>query len=72
MPIKGLTDRKNLRFPKIGDIRKGAEKQENRPGKDLTYFRASFVEDETAAAAKWKELYPKDGVKWRGEGSSGV
>lgn len=39
MPIKGLTDRPAA-FPRIGEIRKGAPKtDEKRPGKDLTFFR---------------------------------
>ena len=58
MPIKGITDRKQIGFPKIGDIRKGAAKEADRIGRDLTYFRAAFIEDETVAAAKWAELYP--------------
>jgi len=58
MPIKGLTDRDAETFPKIGDIRKGAPKTQNdRPGKDLTYFRAVFPDDETEAAAKFNEVY---------------
>jgi len=58
MPIKGLTDRRELAFPKIGDIRKGAAKtDERRPGKDLTYFRYVPVEGEEEAAAKFAELY---------------
>jgi hypothetical protein len=38
MPIKGLTDR-TASFPKLGTIRKGAPKTENKPGQDLDYFR---------------------------------
>ena len=56
MPIKGLTDR-NLAFPEIGQIRKGAPKTEKRPGKDLTYFRVEFAEKETKAAEQFKEVY---------------
>lgn len=56
MPIKGLTDRAP-QFPKIGDIRKGAPKTSNRPGKDLTYFRAVFPEDEANAAAAFLDAY---------------
>lgn len=43
MAIKGLTDRGSA-FPEIGQIRKGAAKQEggNRPGADLPYFRVEF------------------------------
>ena len=58
MPIKGLTDQQAPTFPKIGDIRKGAPKQANgQMGKDLTYFRAVFVDGETDAAAKFYEVY---------------
>ncbi len=31
--------RRRKRFPEIGRIRKGAPKEKNKPGKDLTYFR---------------------------------
>jgi hypothetical protein len=50
MPIKGLTDR-GMDFPQIGNIRKGAPKQEgvNRPGSDLQYFRVEFDEREKEA-----------------------
>lgn len=58
MPIKGLTDRRAPTFPKIGDIRKGAKKtREDRPGKDLDYFRYAPLEGEEAAAAKFHEVY---------------
>lgn len=56
MPIKGLTDR-GLSFPEIGQIRKGAPKQPNRPGEDLTYFRVIFDEKETEAARIFQEVY---------------
>lgn len=56
MPIKGLTDRLP-QFPKIGDIRKGAPKTEGRIGRDLTYFRAVFPDDERDAAATFLEAY---------------
>ena len=41
MPIKGMTDELAVaRFPRLGKLRKGAEKQNNRPGKNLdNYFR---------------------------------
>lgn len=38
MPIKGLTNRKP-KFPRLGIIRKGAEKKQGKPGEDLNYFR---------------------------------
>lgn len=50
MPIVGLTDQRRPTFPKIGDIRKGAEKEEKRPGKDLTWFRYVPIEGEEEAA----------------------
>lgn len=41
MPIRGLTDQVAPRFPRLGKLRKGAEKPEqgNKPGADLDYFR---------------------------------
>jgi len=57
MGIKGLTDQKRPTFPKIGDIRKGAEKGEKRPGKDLTYFRYAPIEGEEEAAEKFAAVY---------------
>jgi len=57
MPIKGFTDQGFVSFPKIGDIRKGAEKEPNKPGADLTYFRAVFPEDEGGAAATFARVY---------------
>ena len=56
-PIIGLTDRGTPQFPKIGDIRKGAPKTTNAPGRDLDYFRAVFSEGEQDAAAKFFEVY---------------
>lgn len=38
MPIRGLTDQ-GARLPHIGELRKGAPSNGNRPGKDLEYFR---------------------------------
>jgi hypothetical protein len=58
MAIKGLTDR-GLAFPEIGQIRKGAPKGERAPGKDLTYFRVTFDEQEVEAANAFKEVYAK-------------
>jgi len=47
-----------MQFPKIGDIRKGAAKPDDRHiGKDLTHFRAVFDESEAAAAARFLEVY---------------
>ena len=56
MPIKGLTDR-GLAFPEIGQIRKGAKKEPNKPGADLTYFRVEFDEQEKKAAETFKKIY---------------
>ena len=58
MAIKGLTDR-GLSFPEIGQIRKGAKKTDNAPGKDLTYFRVEFDDSETDAASKFVSTYGK-------------
>lgn len=56
MPIKGLTDR-GLSFPEIGQIRKGAKKTDNAPGKDLTHFRVEFDEKEVKAAEAFLAAY---------------
>jgi hypothetical protein len=56
MPIKGLTDR-GLALPEIGQIRKGAKKEPNRPGTDLTYFRVEFDEQEIKTAAEFRKIY---------------
>jgi hypothetical protein len=56
MPIKGLSDR-GMAFPEIGQIRKGAKKTENAPGKDLPYFRVEFDEKEVATIAAFTMLY---------------
>jgi len=62
MPIKNLTN-KNPAFPEIGQIRKGAPKQGNKPGKDLPYFRVVFDEAETAAAATFRKVYGEKPVE---------
>lgn len=56
MAIKGLSDR-GMSFPEIGQIRKGAPKETNAPGKDLQYFRVTFDEQETKAAETFKNAY---------------
>jgi hypothetical protein len=56
MPVKGLTHR-DLTFPRIGTIRKGAVKEEKAPGKDLTYFRVEFDDDKPEAAARFRAVY---------------
>src|SRR4030043_96304 len=57
-PIRGLSDR-GLSFPEIGQIRKGAPKDEtkNRPGKDLDYFRVEIDPRETEAVQTFKKVY---------------
>ena len=59
MPIRGLSDRA-ASFPEIGRIRKGAPKQEDRPGEDLTYFRIELDEAEKEAAAILRGAYPEN------------
>lgn len=56
MPIKGLTDR-DLAFPIIGTIRKGAPKEKGKRPQDLTYFRVEFDERETEAEELFRKLY---------------
>ena len=56
MPIKGLTDR-GLALPEIGQIRKGAKKEANRPGADLPYFRVEFAEGENKVAEDFRKVY---------------
>lgn len=57
MTIKGLTDRQ-LSFPQIGNIRKGAKKSAaNRPGQDLKYFRVEFDASEKEAEATFSKIY---------------
>ena len=57
MPIPGLNEQQP-RFPKIGQIRKGAPKtQDDRPGKDLTYFRYVAIEGEEAAADVFAKVF---------------
>lgn len=55
MPIKGLTDTVAA-FPQIGVLRKGDKKtEENKPGKDLTYFR--FDSDDQQATSRFYDVY---------------
>ncbi|HLC01968.1 MAG TPA: hypothetical protein VJK02_02945 [Anaerolineales bacterium] len=58
MPIVGITDRP-AQFPEIGQIRKGAPKVEGekKPGKDLTFFRVTFDDRETAASDIFVKRY---------------
>lgn len=57
MPIKNLTDRETLkpRFPRIGKLRKGAEKSGNKPGDDLDHFR--FTSDNENAVQAFRDVY---------------
>lgn len=45
MPILGMTDR-GASFPRIGELRKGAPKSTNSPGRDLNYFRFTSQSDD--------------------------
>ena len=59
MPIKSLTTRQ-ARFPLLGKIRKGGEKQENskKPGSDLDYFRIDS--DIQGINEKFTAIYGKE------------
>lgn len=54
MAIKGLTDQRGA-FPRIGKLRKGAEKPKNGPGKDLDHFR--FDSPDAGATAAFQAAY---------------
>lgn len=56
MPILGLTDNVAA-FPRIGELRKGAEKPKtgNKPGADLTHFR--FTSKDSAVSSKFHAVY---------------
>jgi hypothetical protein len=56
MPIIGMTDQGSA-LPEIGQIRKGAPKGKGGPGKDLTYFRVVFNENEAETAAIFTKVY---------------
>lgn len=57
-PIAGLTDTPKS-FIKLGQIRKGAPKGQNAPGKDLDYFRVTFLKGSKAEelAAEFQRVY---------------
>jgi hypothetical protein len=57
-----MTDR-GLAFPQIGVIRKGSPKGDDRPGKDLQYFRVEFDDAEERAKQLFEETYNKSGGK---------
>jgi hypothetical protein len=59
MPIKGLTTDREPAFPRIGTLRKGGVKpNEKQPGKDLTYFR--FDSDDKQAVQDFEAVYGKE------------
>ena len=60
MPIKGLTDRDRdfgQGLPCLGRIFKGEPKGENRPGRDLKYFRIAFTPQYEYMAPVWRKVY---------------
>ncbi len=62
MPIKRLQRATQGQFPQLGQLRKGAEKpDEKRPGKDLDHFR--FTSDDPDALARFQEFYG-DEPRW--------
>lgn len=59
MPIRGLTTDREPAFPRIGVLRKGGVKpNEKQPGKDLTYFR--FDSDDKQAVQDFEATYGKE------------
>jgi len=59
MPIIGLTTNREPAFPRIGVLRKGGAKpNEKQPGKDLTYFR--FDSDDLQAVQDFEQAYGKE------------
>lgn len=56
MPINGLRKR-DLAFPEIGRIRKGAPKEKNRPGGDLKHFRVEIDPLEEKAIEDFTKAY---------------
>jgi len=60
MPIRGLSDRESVQpspFKEIGRLRKGAQKQGNRVGRDLEHFRFTAYRDRQDIAAAFYEAY---------------
>ncbi len=57
MPIQGLTDRTSLKpqLPRLGKLHKGAEKDGNKIGKDLSYFR--FTSDNPEIVEAFHKAY---------------
>ena len=55
--IKGLTTDRAAQFPRIGTLRKGGEKPERGPGRDLDHFR--FDTEDARAAAMFEAAYGK-------------
>lgn len=59
MPIKGLTDSTRPAFPRLGKLRKGAPKiDERRPGEELDHWRFTSPRKEIEAA--FKDAYGDD------------
>lgn len=58
MPIANLTNVPRS-FLKLGQIRKGAPKGQNTPGKDLDYFRVTFLKGKRSEEleARFREVY---------------
>lgn len=55
MPILGLTTTGRSQFPELGRLRKGAPKETNRAGADLTYFR--FDSPDAVISAQFAQAY---------------
>lgn len=56
MPIKGLTDKTTPQFPRLGKLRKGAEKsQANRPGAELPHWR--FTSEDPDIVRAFTDFY---------------
>lgn len=54
-PIAGLTTTGRSQFPELGRLRKGAPKETNRAGTDLTYFR--FDSPDQVISAQFSQAY---------------
>lgn len=55
MPILGLTTTGRSQFPELGRLRKGAPKETNRAGADLTYFR--FDSPDAVISGQFAQAY---------------
>lgn len=56
MPIVGLTGRETG-YPRLGKIKKGAEKPDRGPGKELDHFRFDFAKGREWMQSKAQEFY---------------